>query len=125
MSLIRFRPSFRRFGSRGQFENSRTGIEPPVNIHFVQSVIFFWLKPGLWSDFFYRVSGFYSGNIFQTEPVSLARFFLLSPLVTASILTAWLLTGKVQGQVQYRKLKQPLQSELILWLRLRASRRHF
>lgn len=49
---------------------------------------------------------FYSGNIFQTEPVSLARFFLLSPLVTASILTAWLLTGKVQGQVQYRKLKQ-------------------
>ena len=49
---------------------------------------------------------FYSGNIFQTEPVSLARFFLLSPLVTASILTVWLLTGKVQGQVQYRKLKQ-------------------
>ncbi len=51
-------------------------------------------------------SVFHSGNIFQTGPVSLARFFLLSPLVTAFIVTSWLLTGKVQGQIQYRMLKQ-------------------
>ncbi|MFA4926559.1 MAG: hypothetical protein WC524_07930 [Candidatus Aminicenantales bacterium] len=55
---------------------------------------------------FIESSVFHSGNIFQTESVSLARFFLLSPLVTASILTAWLLTGKVQDQIQYRRLKQ-------------------
>jgi hypothetical protein len=55
---------------------------------------------------FIESSVFHSGNIFQTEPVSLARFFLLSPLVTAFIVTSWLMAGKVQGQVQYRKIKQ-------------------
>jgi len=51
-------------------------------------------------------SVFHSGNIFQTEPISLASFFLLSPLVTAFIVTSWLMAGELKGQVQYRKLKQ-------------------
>jgi len=55
---------------------------------------------------FIESSVFHSGNIFQTEPVSLAKFILLSPLVTAFIVTSWLMTGELKGQVQYRKLKQ-------------------
>ncbi|HQO76870.1 MAG TPA: hypothetical protein PLB50_09350 [Candidatus Saccharicenans sp.] len=49
---------------------------------------------------------FHSGNIFQTEPVSLARFFLLSPLVTGFFVIGWLMAGKITVNNQGRKLKQ-------------------
>jgi len=49
---------------------------------------------------------FYSGNIFQTGPVSLAKFFLLSPLVTGFFVIGWLMAGKITVNNQGRKLKQ-------------------
>jgi hypothetical protein len=49
---------------------------------------------------------FYSGNIFQTGPVSLAKFFLLSPLVTGFFVIGWLMAGKITANNQGRKLKQ-------------------
>ncbi len=53
---------------------------------------------------FIESSVFHSGNIFQTEPVNLIRFFLLSPLVTAFVITSWLMAGKVKDKSQCRKL---------------------